>query len=793
MTMPTTVSPQATGSVPTGDPDELSGGVPGDSGHASIDSVNPPIHQDAVPVHASHERNDGVVAAIDDDPSVQVPVEYSQETGHPAGAAHGHAVGHSFGHENTGEREALEQSGSAVASVTGLTTPLSTPTASPAAPLAHSPVPATVPAPVMLDDEEATEIMPTSSFNAPPGQRPGGDGGSPTGHAPGVGGTGTLGDADDDLETRATREMPSVNLEALGLRDLWPENRSAIQADAESSDGDSNDALEILIDEGELEDASQDPERIARDEVGAPEIPAPETPATGGAKGKGAAQAASNDERGGQRAATVALSDDDLEELIEPIELPSNTFGEEQERRSSFAMDSRRTDPLPVIEEVEDVEDVEVQDVQDVEDVDVTGEDAQAPRQSPGSKASRVPEPGVPAAVAALEHSGMESPFDTPLELGDKPRSARGAMPAPGDSGEILADELLEEVDESDVEQVDVTDEEPGHERRHGPPPAPRSAVAGKPPPSPRQQKQSHKPAAKPAAKLTDTGKARRIKKPWFEEIFDEDYLRTLPFLTPQATQAEALFVADSLGVETGGQLLDVGCGYGRHAMELAARGYVVVALDLSLPLLLRGADEAQRRGLNINFVHGDMRELNFDSQFDGAYCLFSTFGYFDDETNKKTAQSIARALRPGGRLVIEVLNRDYVIAELPTRVWWEGDGCVVLEEVDFNYFSSRVESNRSVVFDDGRQLEQEITLRSYSLHEFGKLLHGAGFRILEVSGSMATRGRFFGHHSRAIIVVAEKRRPQDGKDGAHSGLSAGASGGSSGGAAGGGGSLGSG
>ncbi len=286
-------------------------------------------------------------------------------------------------------------------------------------------------------------------------------------------------------------------------------------------------------------------------------------------------------------------------------------------------------------------------------------------------------------------------------------------------------------------------------------PPSPKS----KPPPAP-------KPAARAAAVAVATqGKARRRRgKPWFEEIFDEDYLRTLPFLTPQATQAEAQFVEEALGVEPGAQVLDVGCGYGRHSMELAARGYHVVALDASLPLLLRGADEAQRRGLDINFVHGDMRELTFDSQFDGAYCLFSTFGFFDDETNKKAAQSIARALKPGARFVVEVLNRDYLIGDLPSRVWWEGDGCVVLEEVEFNYFSSRIVSSRSVVFDDGRQLEQEISIRAYSLHELGKLLHAAGFRVVEISGSMITKGRFFGNQSRDIIVVAERRALTNGE-----------------------------
>lgn len=360
----------------------------------------------------------------------------------------------------------------------------------------------------------------------------------------------------------------------------------------------------------------------------------------------------------------------------------------------------------------------------------------------------------------------------------------------PGDSGEIIDEELIEEIEESqratplssladrpllsgqavdidstldldgddDVEELpdDLRDSmgQGGGDGVHGG----AAHAKQKPPPAPSATRAAAAAAAAAAADPTQSRPRRRRGKPWFEDIFDEDYLRTLPFLTPQATQMEAQFVMDALAISAGSQVLDVGCGYGRHAMELAARGYHVVGLDSSLPLLLRGADEAQRRGLTINFVHGDMRDMAFEAQFDGAYCLFSTFGYFDDETNKKTAQNICRALKPGARCVFEVLNRDYIIAELPLRVWWEGDGCVVLEEVDFNYFSSRLISNRSVVFDDGRQLEQEISIRSFGLHELGKLLHSAGFRVVEVSGNMITKGRFFGAQSRDIVVIAERR-----------------------------------
>ena len=267
-------------------------------------------------------------------------------------------------------------------------------------------------------------------------------------------------------------------------------------------------------------------------------------------------------------------------------------------------------------------------------------------------------------------------------------------------------------------------------------------------------------PPPPPASASPEELRPRRKKrvKQWFEEIFDDDYLRTLPYLSAKQTEREAAFVADSLALKPGSQILDVGCGYGRHAMELAGRGNQVTGIDLSLPLLIRAADAARRIGVAVNFVHGDMREMTFESEFDGAYSLFTSFGYFDDDTNRKVAANLQRALRPGGRVLIELVNRDYITRDLPTRVWWQGDGCVVLEEVDFNYFSSRLQVQRSIIFEDGRQVEQEISIRAYSLHEIGKVLHHAGFRVIEVSGGLGLRGKFFGAHSRQLIVLAEKK-----------------------------------
>lgn len=252
----------------------------------------------------------------------------------------------------------------------------------------------------------------------------------------------------------------------------------------------------------------------------------------------------------------------------------------------------------------------------------------------------------------------------------------------------------------------------------------------------------------------------QKRSKPWYEEVFDDDYLRTVPFMTPDQTAKEVDFIQRSLALKPGCEVLDLACGYGRHAVELAQQGYQVTGLDLSLPLLIKAADHSQKRGLSVNFVHADMREMTFNAQFDAAYCVLSSFGYFDEETNLRVATSVCRSLKPGGRFILDIINRDYIVGDLPSRVWWEGDGCVILEEVDFNYHTSRVLIRRSVVFGNGRQSEQEISMRAYSLHEVGRLLRQAGLRVLDVSGGMATKSRFFGAASRSIIALCERPLP---------------------------------
>ncbi len=255
---------------------------------------------------------------------------------------------------------------------------------------------------------------------------------------------------------------------------------------------------------------------------------------------------------------------------------------------------------------------------------------------------------------------------------------------------------------------------------------------------------------------LNETAKKR--VRTWWEELFNDDFVRTMAKISDAQIALEAKFIEESLGVDKGSALLDLGCGTGLHAIELTKRGYQVVGFDLSLPMLARAADEAQERKQKINFVQGDMRDLPFEEMFDGVYSWNTSFGYFDEEKNGQVIAKVHRALKKGGQFLLDVVNRDYIIKQSPSLAWFEGDGCICMDEMQIDFITSRMRIKRTMMMDDGRSREIEYSMRIYSLHELGKLLHEHGFRVAEVSGRMATPGVFFGNESPRTLILAEKR-----------------------------------
>ncbi len=341
---------------------------------------------------------------------------------------------------------------------------------------------------------------------------------------------------------------------------------------------------------------------------------------------------------------------------------------------------------------------------------------------------SVVPEPSaVPEPSSPVHQPSAPPPTPIPLSMED------------GD---------VEMVEEEDTEEIDLSaaEEITARERPQALIDAGGSPSLGKRP-------------VPPASRQPRMQRRRKRKREWWTEIFDDDYLSVLPENTPRNIRREVDFLEKTLDVPKGSLILDLACGQGIHAVGLAQRGYRIVGVDLSLAMLARAGELAQEEGQKINFIHGDMCDLGFNQTFEAVFCVGTSFGYFDDQTNAKVLDGIHRALKSGGRLLLEVTNRDHAITEQPNLTWFEGSGSVCMEETDFNYINSRLYMTRQVIVNDsGRQVKHEFSIRLYSLHELGNLLHNAGFRVAKVAGHMATPGAFFGADSARMIILAERR-----------------------------------
>lgn len=282
------------------------------------------------------------------------------------------------------------------------------------------------------------------------------------------------------------------------------------------------------------------------------------------------------------------------------------------------------------------------------------------------------------------------------------------------------------------------------------PPPGKAPPPVSKPPPP-----VTPVPSVAPAAPAPAAGR----KRGWFDEAFGDHYASIQPIDSDQSAELDAVFIRKSAELGAGQTVLDVACGDGRHCFALANLGLMVTGLDCSLSQLVRASQRNEATEAGVTLLHGDMRALPRDRTYDVVTCLGSSLGYFDgDEQNRQVLQEMVEVLRPGGKLVLQVFNRDYMVAVMPCRSWWQGRGCLVLDVADMNYFTNRIRIHRTVVFEDGRQFEHHMYFRAYSLHELGKILTSHGMRVLEVSGSRESRGRFYGATSAEIWLVAQRR-----------------------------------
>jgi len=245
----------------------------------------------------------------------------------------------------------------------------------------------------------------------------------------------------------------------------------------------------------------------------------------------------------------------------------------------------------------------------------------------------------------------------------------------------------------------------------------------------------------------------------WPVAFFDDDYLRIYrPQFQPERTEAETRFIEASLGVPPGAEVLDLACGFGRHTIGMAQRGFRMTGLDFNSRYLEIAAADAVAAKVGVTWRTGDMRALGVERGFDAIYSYFTSFGYFDDDDNERVLAEVARALRPGGRFLLEMTNRDYLLTHPEQRTWTQrDDGALLMEETSLDPVTSRVVSRQMLIDPQGgTQVTKEYSLRAYTCAELTSLLRRHALDVTTVTGG--ANGEVYGPESRRLALVAERR-----------------------------------
>lgn len=214
----------------------------------------------------------------------------------------------------------------------------------------------------------------------------------------------------------------------------------------------------------------------------------------------------------------------------------------------------------------------------------------------------------------------------------------------------------------------------------------------------------------------------------WFRDYFREPYgeVYTRYLLGEEQAEAEAQFVCEALELGPGDRLLDSPCGYGRHLAELLPLFPDAVGLDLEPDCLGRARLLLGRRA---RLLRGDMRRLPFAGEhFDGAFCLFNSFGYFDEAGNRRVLEEYRRVLRPGGGLLLDLANRrplvELVEEEPMTR--YATEGLKLVEHWVYDRQAGCLHNRTEIDYDGGR-VERGYAVRLFDRAGIARLLDEVG------------------------------------------------------------------
>jgi 2-polyprenyl-3-methyl-5-hydroxy-6-metoxy-1,4-benzoquinol methylase len=249
--------------------------------------------------------------------------------------------------------------------------------------------------------------------------------------------------------------------------------------------------------------------------------------------------------------------------------------------------------------------------------------------------------------------------------------------------------------------------------------------------------------------------------KLWYEELFTNYANAYDKESFTQGTVAEVDFIETEIQSDRSKMILDIGCGTGRHAIELAKRGYSVVGIDLSESQLQKAKDKAQREGVQVNFLQADARYFNFETSFDlvimlceGAFPLMET-----DEMNFSILTNAAKVLKANGKFIFTTLNALYPLYHSVANLI-NTQSAVQVQESTFDLLTFRDFSTITITDDGGNKKNLRCNERYYAPSEITWLLKSLGFESIAIHGCHIgdfSRNNNLTMENLEMLVIAQK------------------------------------
>lgn len=252
--------------------------------------------------------------------------------------------------------------------------------------------------------------------------------------------------------------------------------------------------------------------------------------------------------------------------------------------------------------------------------------------------------------------------------------------------------------------------------------------------------------------------------KQWYEILFENYSNKYENEVYTQGTLGECDFIEKEINFNKQIRILDIGCGTGRHTIELVKRGYSVIGIDLSDSMLQKARHKATSEGLEIVFLQQDARTLNFKQEFDlvimlceGGFSLMET-----DEMNFEILQNASNALSERGKFIFTNLNGLFPLFHSVKDFQTEAanNDNTTFHENTFDLMTFRDLNKVSIIDDDGNTMELACNERYYVPSEITWLLKSLGFRTIDIYGARLgsfSREDTLSTNDFEMLVIAER------------------------------------